>query len=158
MQEHEDINCIFCKIVQGELDSAKIWENDSFIAVLDLFPNVKGQTLLITKKHYPSDFFTQMPQAEYENYLNSAKDIIQILKSGLDVHRVALVVEGMGIDHAHIKLYPLHGLMQNFQEMWHVEKVYFKKYQGYISTQLGPKADIEELKRLTAVIFKKSSP
>jgi diadenosine tetraphosphate (Ap4A) HIT family hydrolase len=146
------MDCIFCKIAKNEIDSAKIWENDFCFAVLDLFPNVKGQALLITKQHYPSDFFDQMSQPEYQNFFSSTQAVIQILKSKLNVHRVAMVVEGMGIDHAHIKLYPLHGLTQSFQEMWHPEQIYFEKYQGYISTQLGPKVDINDLKKLAEQI------
>jgi len=42
-------NCIFCKIIRGEIDSAKIWEDDYHVAILDVYPNMRGQTLLITK-------------------------------------------------------------------------------------------------------------
>ena len=42
--------CVFCKIVSGEFDSAKIWEDRDCIAVLDINPNTKGMTLLLTKK------------------------------------------------------------------------------------------------------------
>ncbi|KKQ33548.1 MAG: Histidine triad (HIT) protein [candidate division TM6 bacterium GW2011_GWF2_37_49] len=146
------MSCIFCKLVNGEIESAKFWENEYYIAVLDIFPNVKGMALVITKKHYPSDIFDQMPNSEYIKFFDAANEIIKILKTGLNVHRVALVVEGLGINHAHIKLYPLHGLTQNFQEMWGAEHIYFEKYHGYISTQLGPKADINELKKLADVI------
>ena len=62
------------------------------------------------------------------------------------ITRVAMVMEGMGINHAHIKLYPLHGVTEKFKEMWASEKVFFEKYEGYISTQLGPKAEMQELK------------
>lgn len=150
------MNCIFCKLINGEIDSAKIWENDDCVAVLDLFPNVKGQALLITKKHYPSDVFDQMQYAEYINFLNATRDVIKVLKVGLDVQRVAMVVEGMGVNHAHIKLYPLHGLTNNFEEMWASEQVYFEKYEGYISTQLRPKADIAELKQSAQRINEKA--
>lgn len=37
--------CIFCKIVKGEIDSAKIWENKEFLAILDANPNTKGMTV-----------------------------------------------------------------------------------------------------------------
>jgi len=46
--------CIFCEIVEGKRDSAKIWENEEFLAILDVNPNVKGMTLVLTKKHYGS--------------------------------------------------------------------------------------------------------
>jgi len=61
----------------------------------------------------------------------------------------------MGINHAHIKLYPLYGLKNTFKEMWAKDKIYFKKYENYISTQLGPKKSFEELKKLAEKIEKK---
>ena len=51
----------------------------------------------------------------------------------------------MEINHAHIKLYPLHGLDEKFREMIAKEQVYFEKYEGYITTREGPKKSIEEL-------------
>ncbi|MCD6444824.1 hypothetical protein J7L70_07495 [Candidatus Bathyarchaeota archaeon] len=69
----------------------------------------------------------------------AAKKVAKILERGLSVKRVAMVMEGMGINHAHIKLYPLHGLKEKFEETWAKERVFFEKYEGYISTQLGLK-------------------
>jgi hypothetical protein len=57
-------------------------------------------------------------------------------------------MEGMGVDHMHVKLYPLHGVGKKFKEPWSTEKRYFKKYPGYISTVLGPEADKKELGKL----------
>ncbi|RLI27393.1 hypothetical protein DRO58_04415, partial [Candidatus Bathyarchaeota archaeon] len=45
---------MFCEIVEGKSDSAKIWEDEEFLAILDVNPNVKGMTLVLTKKHYDS--------------------------------------------------------------------------------------------------------
>ena len=45
-------DCIFCKIAKGEIPSVKIWEDDEFFAILDLFPNTKGMTLVIPKSHF----------------------------------------------------------------------------------------------------------
>ena len=42
-------DCIFCKIINGKIDSAKIWEDKEFIAVLDVNPNTKGMALVLTK-------------------------------------------------------------------------------------------------------------
>lgn len=149
------MECIFCKIINGTISSAKIWENDSCIAILDIFPNVKGQTLVITKQHFDSDIFDKMPSVAYQNFFNSAHQVINLLKAKLGVKRVALVIEGLGVNHAHIKLYPLHGLDHSFQEMIHPERIYFEKYQGYISTQIGPNADLVELKKLAEFIAQK---
>lgn len=143
--------CIFCQIVSKEAKSASIWENDNFIAVLDLYPNVTGQALVISKKHYTSDL-RDMDAETYNQFFQSAREVIECLEKGLKVQRVAMVVEGMGVDHAHIKLYPLHGLDKPFTEMWAHERIFFDDYQGYISTQLGPRTDIEELNKLAEKI------
>jgi diadenosine tetraphosphate (Ap4A) HIT family hydrolase len=47
----------FCKIVKEKIESAKIWEDDKFLAILDKKPNTKGMTLVLTKEHYGSDIF-----------------------------------------------------------------------------------------------------
>ncbi|XOB40623.1 MAG: HIT family protein [Candidatus Nealsonbacteria bacterium] len=153
--EIEMEQCIFCKIIKGEIDSAKIWEDKEFLAILDVNPNTKGMTLLLTKKHYDSYVF-DMEEDVYQRFMKTTKKVVKILEKGLDVKRVAMVMEGMGINHAHIKLYPLHGITEKFREMWGKEKVFFNKYQGYISTQLGPKIDIAELKKLAEEIKKKT--
>lgn len=137
-------DCIFCKIVKGEIPSVKIWEDKNFIAILDVNPNVEGMTLVLTKDHYDSYAF-DMPDKEYEDFFIAAKKVAKLLEKGLGVKRVALVMEGLGVNHAHIKLYPVYGLDEKFKEIWAKDKVYFDRYCGYISTQLGPKKSIAEL-------------
>ena len=144
-------DCIFCKIVKGEIDSVKIWEDDEFLAILDVMPNTRGMTLVLTKKHYDSYAF-DMPEDIYLKLMSGSKKVAKMLEKGLDVTRIAMVMEGMGIDHAHIKLYPLHGVKEKFKEMWAKEKIFFDKYEGYISTQTGEKVDIKELKKLAEEI------
>jgi len=139
--------CIFCKIIKEDIPSHKIYEDDYIVAILDLFPNTEGQTLVISKIHYPSDY-TKMPEDVYKNFLASAKALSHILEKKLEVERVALVIEGTGVDHAHIKLYPLHDLEKNFSPEESKEKIYYDKYPGYIDTRLGEKENDEKLGRL----------
>jgi diadenosine tetraphosphate (Ap4A) HIT family hydrolase len=141
-------NCIFCKIVKGEIDSAKIWEDKQFLAILDVMPNTKGMTLVLSKKHYHSYAF-DLPKGVYQDLMNVSKEVAKVLEKGLGVKRIALVTEGMGINHVHIKLYPLH---DKFTEMWGKEKVYFDRYEGYLTTQIGEKVDLDNLKRLAKKI------
>ena len=108
-------DCIFCKIVKGEIPSAKVWENKSFLAILDICPNTKGMTLVLPKKHYSSDVF-QMQGKEYRELLLAARTVARLLKKKLKVKRVALVMEGMGVNHAHLKLYPLYGLSSKLRQ------------------------------------------
>ena len=144
-------NCIFCKIVASEIPSVKIWEDEKFLAILDLYPNTEGMALVLTKEHYDSYAF-DMPEIAYSEFLAAAKKVAKKIEKGLGVTRVAMVMEGMGINHAHIKLYPLHGLTEKFKEMWAKNEVYFENYEGYLSTQLGPKADLADLESVARKI------
>ena len=144
-------DCVFCKIINGEIPCHKIYEDEDFLAFLDIYPNTKGMTIVIAKKHYPSYVFS-MPEEVYEKFMTIVNKIAKILDKTLNVKRTAMVMEGMGINHAHIKLYPLHGLEEEFKEIWAEEKVFFDKYKGYITTQLGPRADDKKLEELAKKI------
>jgi len=148
-------NCIFCQIISGELGCAKIWENEDFMAILDINPNTKGMTLVLSKKHYGPDVF-DMPDDVYQKFMLAGKQVAKILEKGLGVKRVVLVTEGMKINHAHIKLYPLHGISENIQDIWAKEKIFFDKYEGYISTQLGLEFGISKLRSMAEEIKRKN--
>lgn len=142
-----DPNCVFCKIVKGEIPSHKIFEDEDFIAILDIFPNTKGMSLVLTKKHFDS-YAADLDNDTYVKFFLTAKKVSKLLDKKLGSKRTALVMEGMGINHAHIKLYPMHGLEDDFRSMIPEEKVFFDKYPGYITTLLGNKASDEELNQI----------
>lgn len=145
-------NCIFCKIVNGEIPSVKIWEDENHLAILDINPNVEGMSLVLTKEHFDSDA-TDMPDKNYGDLMIAAKKVAKLLEKKLSVKRVAIVMEGLGVNHVHIKLYPIYGLDKKFKETWAKDKIYFDKYEGYISTQLGPKKSAEELNNVAEKIL-----
>lgn len=144
-------DCIFCRIVKKELPSHKIYEDKNFIAILDINPNTEGVALVITKKHYPSYAF-DLPENVYRELMALTKKVAKLLDKKIKVKRTAMVMEGMGINHVHIKLYPLHGLKEKFKEIWAKERLFFDKYEGYISTKLGPRADSKKLEKLAKKI------
>ncbi|MDR0369710.1 MAG: hypothetical protein LBH96_04290 [Candidatus Peribacteria bacterium] len=82
----------------------------------------------------------------------AATEVVHMLKKSLGVHRVAMVMEGMGVNHLHLKLYPLHGLEEEWEEILAKEEQYFPRYEGYLSTQMGPKANMEALGALQVQI------
>jgi histidine triad (HIT) family protein len=140
-------NCIFCKIIKGEIPSVKIWEDNKHLAILDIHPNAEGMTLVMTKDHYDSDA-TDMPDKPYKDLMIAAKKVAKLLEKKLKVKRVAIVLEGMGVNHVHLKLYPLHGLTEKFKGSELKGEVYFDRYPGYITTLIGPEKSIEELNKI----------
>ncbi len=98
-------NCIFCKIAKGEIPSVKIFENDKYLAFLDMNPINPGHTLVIPKKH--SDYVFDLEEKEYSELMLTAKKIAEKIKNGLKPKRVGLVVEGFLIPHVHIHLVPI---------------------------------------------------
>ncbi len=146
-------DCIFCKIISGEIPSEKIWEDKEFIAILDVHPNVDGMTLVMPKKHFGSYVFN-MDDKDYCKFMVAAKKVAKLLDKSLKVKRTAMVMEGLGVNHAHVKLYPIHGLESEFEETWAKDEVFFEKYSGYITTQLGPRASPEQLKKIAEKIRK----
>ena len=82
-------NCIFCKIVKGEFDSAKIWEDDKHLAILDIMPNTKGMTLILTKKHYDSYAFG-MDDKVYSDLMN----LDEPKKPTLTLEQISRLTEG----------------------------------------------------------------
>jgi histidine triad (HIT) family protein len=140
-------NCIFCQIISKGNNSLLFWEDDDFAAFLDKFPNTKGQSLVIPKKHYDSDIL-KLTDPVYCKLMLASKKVAKILEDNLNVKRVALVCEGMGVNHAHVKLYPLHGLESEFVEMSGNQQIYYEKYIGYLTTLLGPEASNDDLTAL----------
>ena len=136
-------DCVFCKIVNGDIPSYKVYEDDKFLAFLDGQPNCRGQTLVVTKDHHGSYVF-DLDDDVYEELLKTTKKVAKILEKGLNVNKVALVFEGLGVDHIHAKLYPMHGVGKDFKVHEAEEKVYFKEYPGYVTTKMGEWIDSED--------------
>ena len=137
--------CIFCKIANNESPCFKIWENDEFLAFLDIMPNVKGQTLLVPKQHYDSDLF-QIDDADfYKRLMSAAKEVVDMLKKSLKVQRVWMIMEWMWVNHLHLKLYPMYGLNEERQQIEVRSGIFFETYPGYLTTQMWEQADMEEL-------------
>lgn len=145
-------NCFFCKIAKKEIKSGIIWENDKCIAFLDPHPNTRGQMLVITKEHYPSNIL-KLEENVLVNFILAAKHVSELMVKKLNVFRVCMVCEGVGINHAHIKLYPMHGLMDEFEEIWSNKPVVFEKY-SYITTLQGPEITENELNDLLRLFNK----
>lgn len=96
---------VFMKIINGDIPSHKIYEDDRVFAFLDIHPINPGHTLLVPKK--PVDHLWDLKDEEYQYLWRKAKDIATIIKKTLNPPRVGVVVEGFGVPHVHIHLIPL---------------------------------------------------
>ncbi len=149
----KDNKCIFCEIAQGRFETPGIfWENDEFMAFLSIDPNTEGFSCVIPKEHHGSDVL-KIPDDMLQKFILASKTVATILeKYFIDVGRVGLMMEGTGINHAHIKLVPLHGTENlkrgEWQQVLSGKEFWFDKYEGWICSGGGPKADPEKLKIL----------
>jgi histidine triad (HIT) family protein len=97
-------NCIFCKIVRGEMPAEKTYEDEKFVAFLDLHPKGPQHTLLIPKEHY--EWVWEVPGELYSELFLTAKKIALDLKERTKADYVQLSVVGKDVPHAHLHLIP----------------------------------------------------
>ncbi|HET7320066.1 MAG TPA: HIT family protein [Candidatus Saccharimonadales bacterium] len=96
---------IFTKIVKGEIPCHKVYEDDATLAFLDIHPIQPGQVLVIPKKEVP--YVWDMDDELYSAVMATAKKVAQQLRGAFpDRKFVAMHIEGLDIEHAHIKLFP----------------------------------------------------
>jgi histidine triad (HIT) family protein len=142
---------IFDKIVRGEMESYKVWEDERYLAFLTPFPNTPGYTVVIPKTN-PGDYIFSLSDENYVDLIKATKTVAKILEKALDVSRVALVFEGTGVAYVHAKLIPLHGKLAAETNVWSDHTEFNNEYRGYITTAEGPKMSDEELKKIQAKI------
>ena len=96
---------IFSKIVRNEIPSYKVYENENFLAFLDINPLKKGHTLVIPKIEV--DYIFDLESKEYQELWNFAKLVAKGMKRVIKCERISIVVMGLEVPHAHIHLIPL---------------------------------------------------
>jgi histidine triad (HIT) family protein len=96
------MDCIFCRIVKGELPSYKVYEDEKFLGFLDISPISAGHTLLIPKKHieWVNDY------EPFCSYWETARKLSRTIQKALNPTVVSYMVYGLGVPHAHIHLIP----------------------------------------------------
>jgi histidine triad (HIT) family protein len=105
---------IFSKIINGEIPSYKIAENDKFYAFLDAFPLVEGHTLVVPKNEV--DYIFDLDDNSIAEMNVFAKKIALAIEKATACKRIGIAVLGLEVPHAHIHLIPINtGLEINFQ-------------------------------------------
>ena len=96
---------IFSRIIAGEIPSYKIAEDENYYAFLDINPLTKGHTLVVPKKEI--DYIFDLDDDTLAGMVLFAKRVAARIKQEITCSRVAMVVLGMEIPHAHIHLIPI---------------------------------------------------
>ena len=96
---------IFSRIVAGEIPSYKVAENERYYAFLDINPLAKGHTLVIPKQEV--DYFYDLDDDTLQGMILFAKQVAQKIKAFSGCKKVATVVLGLEVPHAHIHLIPM---------------------------------------------------
>ncbi len=96
---------IFTKIIQGEIPSYKVAENESFYAFLDINPNAKGHTLVVPKKEVDKIF--DLDEETYLELMLFARKVAMAIKKVIPCNRIGISVIGLEVPHTHIHLIPI---------------------------------------------------
>ena len=101
--------CIFCKIIRGEIPSQKLYEDDLAFVMLDAFPGTRGHTLIIPKAHHADVFDT--PPELYAHLMKVATKMAESLKQALNYDGVNIFqntgrASGQTVFHLHIHVFP----------------------------------------------------
>ena len=95
-------NCVFCRIIAGQLPSYTVFEDDSFIGFLDIRPFSLGHVNLIPKGHYR--WVDDVP--DFAGYFERAHRLSRAIRKALSPETVFYIVQGLEMPHAHIKVVP----------------------------------------------------
>ena len=96
---------IFSQIIDREVPAHFIYEDDACIAILDKFPTVRGQALVIPKTEV--DYIFDLDDETYTHLWEVTKKVARALDAAIAPERTCIVVEGFDVPHVHVKLYPM---------------------------------------------------
>ena len=96
---------IFTKIINGDIPSYKIAEDDNHFAFLDINPNARGHTLCVPKKEV--DKIMDMEEADYLGLMSFSRKVGKASEAAIDCKRVGITVIGLEVPHVHVHLIPL---------------------------------------------------
>ncbi|OPB34244.1 HIT family protein [Pseudomonas fluorescens] len=148
------MDCIFCSIARGTAPAHLLWEDQTHMAFLSIFPNTPGFSVVIPKIHHGSYAFAE-PDTVLCDLVVAAKKTATLLDNALKgVARTGMILEGYGVDHLHAKLFPMHGTGEDsaFKKISSTQDKYFERYEGYVSSHDAAREDDTALAELAAHI------
>jgi len=99
------VSSVFTKIINGEIPSYKIAEDENYLAFLDVFPLKKGHTLIVPKKEV--DYLFDLDSETYLGLMDFSKKIATAIKLAFPCNRIGMAVIGLEVPHAHLHLIPI---------------------------------------------------
>lgn len=99
------MSSIFTKIINGEIPSYKVTEDENFIAFLDVNPNTKGHTLCVPKKEVDKIF--DLDEDLYSGLMLFSRKVALALRKTISCKRIGMAVVGLEVPHVHVHLIPL---------------------------------------------------
>ncbi|WP_147803034.1 HIT family protein [Alkalicoccus halolimnae] len=116
-----DTNCIFCKIIDGDIPSAKVYEDEHVYAFLDISQVTEGHTLIIPKRH-EKDIF-ELTEETASNLYKAVPSVAKALNKtfspeGLNILNNNKEIAGQSVFHYHLHLLPRYGKDDGFQASW----------------------------------------
>lgn len=98
------MSTIFTKIIEREIPGHFVYEDDKCVAIMDVFPAVEGQALVILKREV--DYVFDTTDEEYEHLMKVSRKVAKAIDKALGVERTCMVLEGFEVPHVHVKLFP----------------------------------------------------
>ncbi|XP_045913583.1 uncharacterized protein LOC123975837 [Micropterus dolomieu] len=141
---------LFSRIVRGEQQQWRVWEDSEHVAFLTPYPNTPGLTVVVPRKPLSSDIF-KLQEADYKALILATYKVARLLEEGMRARGVALIFEGFEIDYAHAKLIPVLPSPDGTNPA-ELQPECFQSYPGYVSSLDGPAADPEALKKIHSKI------
>jgi len=129
------MSTIFTKIINGEIPSYKVAEDDNFYAFLDINPNAKGHTLCIPKKEVNRVF--DLDETTYLELMRFSRKVAKALKKTVACKRIGVSIIGLEVPHVHVHLIPLNEMKEmSFQHKVSIEASEFEQLAGEIASNL----------------------
>jgi histidine triad (HIT) family protein len=125
---------VFSKIIQGEIPSFKIFEDDYTFAFLDINPIQPGHTLIVPK--YEVDYFVDLPEPFYTAIFKTAKIIAPALQIATQASRIGTLIEGFDVPHVHYHLVPMFQPGDLFSQRLSLDEAQMKAIQDKIISHL----------------------
>lgn len=147
-------NDLMARLVRGDLPQHRFWENEQHVALISPKGKCPGYSIVVPRKHLRPDILN-MENDEYTELMAASYAAAQALKEGLGIKCCGMFFEGFEGEYAHTKIIPIHNpsATQQAEIVIRGPAPYSDDYQGYLTTQLGPRSvNLNEIESLASQI------